>query len=44
MANETYKYLTLDDKKVKVDSAVRDGEGYKISTHYATKEELTSKE
>ena len=33
----SYKKLTYDSKKVQVESAIRDGEGVKISTNYAKK-------
>ena len=41
--SETYKKITYDSKKVQVESAIRDGEGVKISTNYAKKSELADK-
>lgn len=35
-----YKKLQYDDTKVQVESAIRDGEGVKISTNYAKKTEI----
>lgn len=38
--SETYKKITKDGSKVQVESAIRDGEGVKISTNYAKKSEV----
>lgn len=40
MTTTPYKKLTYDDTKVQVESAIRDGEGVKISTKYAKKTEI----
>lgn len=38
--SETYKKILKDGYKVQVESAIRDGEGVKISTNYAKKSEI----
>ena len=39
-APETYEHLLLSNNKVQVDSAIRDEDGVKIDTNYATKSEI----
>lgn len=41
---ETYKYIKLEDTKLQVDSAIRDGNGAKIDTTYAKKTDLNNKQ
>ena len=38
-----YEYVIHDGKKIQVDSAIRDGDGYKISTTYPKKVDIRAK-
>lgn len=40
MTETNYEYMTHDGKKLQVDSAIRDGDGYKISTTYPKKVDI----
>ena len=43
MTETNYEYIIHDGKKIQVDSAIRDGDGYRISTTYPKKVDIRAK-